>query len=63
MKTRYVKFGKFLSYLLRHKPEAIGLKIDEQGWADLDELVDCAVRHGKSVDRTKVLDVVASDDK
>ena len=32
MKDRSVKISKFLSLVLRHKPEQIGLKLDEEGW-------------------------------
>ena len=31
--------SKFLSLVLRHSPETIGLKLDENGWADVDELI------------------------
>ncbi len=34
-----IKLGKFLSLVLRHKPESIGLSVDENGWADVDELI------------------------
>ncbi|MFT2622233.1 RNA 2'-phosphotransferase, partial [Escherichia coli] len=30
-------FSKFLSLVLRHKPEEIGLQLDPAGWADVDE--------------------------
>lgn len=32
------KISKFLSLILRHQPETIGLKLDENGWADVEEL-------------------------
>ncbi len=32
------KISKFLSLILRHQPESIGLKLDENGWADVEEL-------------------------
>ncbi|PTT19531.1 RNA 2'-phosphotransferase [Chryseobacterium sp. HMWF028] len=32
------KISKFLSLILRHQPESIGLKLDENGWADIEEL-------------------------
>lgn len=32
--------SKYLSFLLRHKPEAIGLTLDAHGWAAVKELVD-----------------------
>lgn len=31
--------SKFLSYVLRHKPDAIGLDLDPEGWADIGELI------------------------
>jgi putative RNA 2'-phosphotransferase len=31
--------SKFLSYVLRHKPESIGLSMDKYGWVDIDELI------------------------
>ena len=31
--------SKFLSLILRHKPETIGIKLDEHGWADVSELI------------------------
>ncbi len=33
------KTSKFLSYVLRHHPELINLNLDENGWADVDELI------------------------
>ncbi|UKB83938.1 RNA 2'-phosphotransferase [Chryseobacterium sp. MEBOG06] len=32
------KISKFLSLILRHQPETIGVKLDENGWADVEEL-------------------------
>jgi putative RNA 2'-phosphotransferase len=32
------KISKFLSLILRHQPESIGLMLDENGWADIEEL-------------------------
>ncbi|WP_284462644.1 RNA 2'-phosphotransferase [Chryseobacterium sp.] len=32
------KISKFLSLILRHQPESIGLNLDENGWADVEEL-------------------------
>jgi len=38
----YAKISKFLSLLLRHKPEAIDLTLDEHGWASVAELIEKA---------------------
>ena len=34
-----IKISKFLSLVLRHKPEAIQIDLDENGWADVSELI------------------------
>jgi putative RNA 2'-phosphotransferase len=33
------RISKFLSLILRHQPETIQLKLDENGWADVSELI------------------------
>lgn len=33
------QISKYLSYILRHKPESIGLMLDINGWANIDELI------------------------
>lgn len=43
--------SKFLSYILRHHPEEIGLEVDQNGWADISELIAKAQQNGKQVDR------------
>ena len=32
--------SKFISLILRHKPETIGISLDEHGWADVQELIE-----------------------
>ena len=39
MKNNTHNISKYLSYILRHKPESIGLVLDEHGWADIKELI------------------------
>ncbi|KWI35375.1 RNA 2'-phosphotransferase [Burkholderia stagnalis] len=55
--------SKYLSYLLRHEPQAIGLQLDPEGWADIDALVAGAARHGRQLDRATIEAVVATNDK
>lgn len=59
------KISKFLSFVLRHKPEAIGLVLDEQGWANINELINKAHQSGEVValDINLLLAVVESSDK
>lgn len=37
MKT--TEISKFISLILRHKPETIGITLDEHGWANAEELI------------------------
>ncbi|WP_175883164.1 RNA 2'-phosphotransferase [Burkholderia sp. BCC0044] len=55
--------SKYLSYLLRHEPQAIGLQLDAEGWADIDELIARAARHGHRLDRATIESVCATSDK
>ncbi|HBQ78762.1 MAG TPA: RNA 2'-phosphotransferase [Erwinia persicina] len=55
--------SKFLSYVLRHQPEAIGLTLDSEGWADIDTLIACAKNDSKSLTRETILSIVESSDK
>ena len=38
MDKKVKELSKFLSLILRHKPEVIGIKLDEHGWANVREL-------------------------
>lgn len=59
------KTSKFLSFVLRHQPQAIGLSLDAQGWASIDELIIKAnlSDHGIRLSHDLLLEVVASCDK
>jgi putative RNA 2'-phosphotransferase len=63
MDANLVRLSKFLSLVLRHKPEGIGLTLDEQGWADLADLIDRANRRGVALTRELVERIVATNDK
>ena len=54
--------SKFLSFVLRHKPEAIGIVLDREGWADIDKLILCAQKAGKRLTRALLDTVVATSD-
>lgn len=63
MKDSVVKISKFLSYVLRHQPQSIGIELDAQGWVGVDELLAKANAHGQRFDETLLKEVVASNDK
>lgn len=60
---RLVRVSKFLSLVLRHKPEHVGLRLDYAAWAQVDELLACSDRAGLTLTRELVAEVVESSDK
>ena len=63
MNKNEVKISKFLSLVLRHKPESIGLNLDNQGWADIGELIRCAHKRNQPLTINTIEDVVKNNDK
>ena len=57
------KLSKFISLVLRHRPEAAGISLDEHGWADVDDLLKGIVLTGRKIDREKLEEIVATDAK
>lgn len=55
--------SKFLSYVLRHEPQAIGLQLDSEGWADIESLIAGAAEDGRPLDMDLIQAVVSSSDK
>lgn len=55
--------SKFLSLVLRHQPETIGITLDAQGWVAVDSLLAQLNAHGHRVDRALLDHVVATNDK
>jgi len=62
-KRRRKKVSKFLSYVLRHHPESIGVKLDSSGWADISELLAKAEKSGFRITRGELDKVVEENDK
>src|SRR5688500_15893567 len=57
------RLSKFLSLVLRHEPQAIGIALDAAGWTPVAELLAALARHGKDVSRADLEFVVATSDK
>ncbi|XVN13483.1 RNA 2'-phosphotransferase [Pseudomonas corrugata] len=55
--------SKFLSYVLRHEPQAIGLQLDSEGWADIESLIAGAAEDGRPLNMDLIQAVVSSSDK
>jgi putative RNA 2'-phosphotransferase len=63
MNQHLVKTSKFLSFVLRHNPRAIGLDLDDQGWASVDALIAAAAEHGTQLSHDRIRQVVETNDK
>ena len=61
MKTDLKNVSKYLSFILRHKPEEIGLTLDEQGWAAIDDVIAKTTVH--TLTRELIELVVETNDK
>ena len=55
--------SKFLSLVLRHKPETIGLTLDEGGWADVEQLMDRMSDNGTHLTFELLDEIVQTNDK
>ncbi|MFC7443197.1 RNA 2'-phosphotransferase [Laceyella putida] len=63
MKRDDVKRSKFLSKVLRHKPETIGIRLDKNGWVGVEELLNACRKHGVLLDRETLERIVETNDK
>lgn len=55
--------SKFISLILRHKPETINLKLDKNGYANVDELIEGINDSGKFINLDMLECIVKSDEK
>ncbi len=58
-----VRVSKFLSLVLRHHPERINLKLDSEGWANVNDLIQRAKKAGIYLDEELIEKVVSTNDK
>ena len=57
-----IKTSRFISLILRHKPETIGITLDEHGWANVEELI-AGVNKKYPIDMQIIEKIVDEDDK
>lgn len=57
------RLSKFLSLILRHKPETVDLSLDQNGWAATEELLDKINKKRFSVSFEELRFVVENNDK
>jgi len=58
-----IRTSKFLSLVLRHEPERVGLKLGEAGWVSVDELLQALNSHGVALTLDQLKHIVATSDK
>lgn len=60
---RKTRISKFLSLILRHKPETINLALDANGWANVAELLEKSAKAGDRFSLAELSEVVATNNK
>ena len=53
----------FISLILRHKPDEIGIVLDDHGWANVDELIDGINKTGRYINMQLLEEIVRTDNK
>lgn len=62
-KKKENKLSVFISLVLRHKPEAAGIALDEHGWANVDELIEGINKSGQQITTEILEEIVRNDEK
>lgn len=63
MKLDFDTISKFISMIIRHKPEEIGITLDEHGWANVDELIAGIAKRHRGFGRSELEEIVRTDNK
>ena len=58
---KYKNLSKFISKILRHKPEVIGVELNQYGWCNVNELIDGIKKNGKYIDFDILNQIVEED--
>lgn len=62
-KIKKDNLSKFISLILRHKPEIINITLDKHGWADVKQLINGIKSSGKYIDMDLLENIVKNDNK
>ncbi|PTM58550.1 RNA 2'-phosphotransferase [Desmospora activa] len=63
MKREDIQQSKFLSLILRHRPERVGIQLEAGGWVEVDRLLTACRQHGMPIDRATLERLVKTNDK
>ena len=59
----YKRKSKFLSLVLRHRPHIIGISLDKEEWASIDELLSGCLTKDIQISREELAEIVETNDK
>jgi putative RNA 2'-phosphotransferase len=63
MSDNLIRKSKFLSLVLRHQPDKIGIRLDEAGWVAVEELLAGCSRTGHAITPDQLREIVRTSDK
>ena len=55
--------SRYISLILRHKPEVIGITIDEHGWANVEELIQGIEKNNPGFNKEILEEIVRTNNK
>ncbi len=55
--------SRFLTLVLRHRPDLIGIELDRTGWTDINGLLRAMKRNGRPLSRIELEGIVTADRK
>ena len=58
-----IRISKYLSLVLRHKPESIGIQLDENGWTAVDALIQNLRKGGIRINHDMLQFIVDNNNK
>ena len=58
-----IRCSKFLALILRHQPESVGLTLEPEGWAPLDDVLAACRRKNRGLTRSELDELLALDEK
>ena len=63
LQKKLIKYSRNLCYILRHKPDSIGLQLDDQGWVGVEDLISATTETDYPLTEELLSEIVISDDK
>lgn len=63
MDSELTRKSRFLSRVLRHRPDSIGITLDKEGWTDVIDLLEKVAEHKMPISLDELEKIVAENDK